>query len=98
MTLKLFLMAKLKIELSKDKTLITHISKFARFLGYDIIVTRNQSVRKDRNGVKKRYYSYNCKLYAPKEAWINKLKSLGVLKVQKNGVWIPTPHEYVLSF
>lgn len=86
-----FLMAKLKIELSKDKTLITHTSKFARFLGYDIIVTRNQSVRKDRNGVKKRYYSYNCKLYTPKEAWINKLKSLGVLKVQKNGVWIPTP-------
>lgn len=86
-----FLMAELKIELSTEKTLVTHTSKFARFLGYDIIIARDQTVRKDRNGVKKRYYAYNCKLYTPKEAWINKLKTLGVLKIQRNGVWIPVP-------
>ncbi len=86
-----FLMAELKIELSKEKTLITHTSKFARFLGYNITITRDQTVRKDCKGIKKRYYSYNCKLYTPKEAWINKLKSLGVLKIQRNGVWVPIP-------
>lgn len=67
-----FLKEKLKIELSMEKTLITHSGKFAKFLGYHVVVTRDKAVKRDKNGIKKRYYSYKCKLYIPKETWINK--------------------------
>ena len=36
----------LKMELSQEKTLITHSSETARFLGYDISVRRNGAARK----------------------------------------------------
>jgi group II intron reverse transcriptase/maturase len=36
----------LKMELSEEKTLITHSNKSARFLGYDFRVRRNDAVRK----------------------------------------------------
>lgn len=33
------------MELSEEKTLITHSSQFARFLGYDVRVRRDNSVK-----------------------------------------------------
>lgn len=39
--LKAFISETLKMELSEEKTLITHSSKYARFLGYDIRVRRS---------------------------------------------------------
>ncbi|MDM8101732.1 MULTISPECIES: reverse transcriptase domain-containing protein [Oceanobacillus] len=87
--LEQFLMKELKIELSREKTLITHTNKFAKFLGYNITISRDQTLRKDSKGVKKRYYSYNCRLYTPKSAWADKLKSLGALRIKKDGTWQP---------
>lgn len=87
--LEQFLMKELKIELSREKTLITHTNKFAKFLGYNITISRDQTLRKDSKGVKKRYYSYNCRLYTPKDAWVGKLKSLGALRIKKDGTWQP---------
>lgn len=84
-----FLKEKLKIELSIEKTLITHSSKFAKFLGYHLVVSRDKTIKKDKNGVKKRYYSHNCHLYVPKETWINKLKEIGALTIKQDGRWIP---------
>ena len=40
-----FIRDKLKMELSEDKTLITHSNQYARFLGYDVRVRRNQKVK-----------------------------------------------------
>jgi len=40
-----FISQSLKMELSAEKTLITHSSQYARFLGYDIRVRRNQELR-----------------------------------------------------
>src|SRR5699024_4408322 len=49
-----FLCERLDIKLSDEKTLITHSSKFARFLGYDIAISRNKSTKKYANGQKKK--------------------------------------------
>ena len=43
-----FLADELKLELSEEKTHITHSSKKVRFLGYDICVRRNQKVKGHR--------------------------------------------------
>lgn len=48
-----FISNRLKMELSDEKTLITHSSLFARFLGYDIRVRRNQSVKQGGNCTKR---------------------------------------------
>lgn len=45
-----FISGVLKMELSKDKTLITHSSEYARFLGYDVKVRRNGNTRKTTRG------------------------------------------------
>ena len=44
-----FICNELKMELSEEKTLITHSSNYARFLGYDVRVRRNNDVRKAGN-------------------------------------------------
>ncbi|HER2162517.1 TPA: group II intron reverse transcriptase domain-containing protein, partial [Streptococcus pyogenes] len=48
--LTVFLADKLKLELSAEKTLITHSKKNARFLGYDIRVARDWQTMKMPNG------------------------------------------------
>ena len=40
-----FISEKLKMELSEEKTLITHSNQYARFLGYDVRVRRDQTVK-----------------------------------------------------
>lgn len=40
-----FIRERLKMELSEEKTLITHSNQYARFLGYDIRVRRDQTVK-----------------------------------------------------
>ena len=41
-----FMSSELHMELSAEKTLITHSSKNARFLGYDVRVRRNNEIKK----------------------------------------------------
>lgn len=41
-----FIASTLKMELSDEKTLITHSNSYARFLGYDVRIRRNGDVRK----------------------------------------------------
>jgi group II intron reverse transcriptase/maturase len=40
----------LKMELSAEKTLVTHSNEYARFLGYDIRVRRNDKVKRTKSG------------------------------------------------
>jgi group II intron reverse transcriptase/maturase len=86
-TLTTFLRNELNLRLSEEKTLITHSSKPARFLGYDVVISRNKSARKCRDGITRKTNSYSCKLFVPKESWIGKLKDLGILKIKPDGTW-----------
>lgn len=84
-----FLQSQLKTELSMEKTLITHSSKFAKFLGYNLTISRDTESKTSKGGVQKRVYGANCRLYVPKDVWINKLKSLHALVISPSGRWQP---------
>ena len=61
----LFLADTLKLELSAEKTLITHSSTHVRFLGYDIGVRRSQEIKGFKNGRKARSLNYRVELLIP---------------------------------
>lgn len=94
--LKTFLKEHLKLELSDEKTLITHSKKNARFLGYDIRVVRDWHRRKMPNGTKKRKFNYQTKLFVPHEKYIQKLVQLNALKIGPNNGWKPVHRPYLV--
>ena len=55
----------LKMELSDEKTLITHSSQYARFLGYDIRVRRSQKIKPNGRGTTQRTLSNQLELAIP---------------------------------
>ena len=63
--LKEFLAERLKLELSDEKTKITHISNSARFLGYDVRVRRSNQLKKRSDGVIQRTLSQTVELIVP---------------------------------
>lgn len=82
--LAVFLKERLGLTLSAEKTKITHTGETARFLGYDISVSRSQEVKRLKNGVKSRIYYGVVKLYVPHEKWAAKLLSLGAIRIKKD--------------
>ncbi|RSK28016.1 group II intron reverse transcriptase/maturase [Bacillus sp. HMF5848] len=91
-----FLAINLKLELNAEKTLITHSTKNARFLGYDIRVARDWHRMKMPNGTKKRKFNYQTKLFVPHEKYIKKLINLGALKIGRNNGWKPIHRPYLV--
>ena len=94
--LKTFLKEHLKLELSNEKTLITHSKKNAHFLGYDIRVVRDWHRMKMPNGTKKRKFNYQTKLFVPHEKYIQKLVQLNALKIGSNNGWEPVHRPYLV--
>lgn len=82
--IKEFLISKLKLEMSESKTKITHTSDRARFLGYDITISRSQDTTKTARGHIQRCQSYVVKLLVPREKWINKLIEYKAIKIKIN--------------
>ena len=87
-----FLKQELNLTMSPEKTLITHGHDKARFLGYDITISKNQAVKKTKGGVK-RAYNGRVVLLLPKEKWMGKLQEYRALNIQKDGtgkeIWMP---------
>ena len=81
-----FLHEKLKLTLSQEKTIITHSSNRARFLGYDITVSRNQEIKRNKDGSRTRAYSGVVKLYVPHEKWEMKLREYGAIRIVKDKI------------
>lgn len=82
--LAIFLKEKLGLTLSAEKTKITHTSECARFLGYDIKVSRSQETKKLENGTKSRVYSAVVKLYTPFDKTMAKLLEVGAIRIKKD--------------
>lgn len=76
-----FLADELKLKLSDTKTKITHTGDRARFLGYDITISRDMTPKKLENGSRQRVYSYVAKLLVPREKWVNKLLEYKAMKI-----------------
>jgi hypothetical protein len=91
-----FIREQLHLEMSSEKTLITHGTDFAHFLGYDVTVSKDQNSVRTKSGNTRRSYVGKIKLYVPKEKWTKRLISYDALKINKdthNGnreVWEPT--------
>lgn len=88
-----FIGENLHLEMSAEKTLITHGNDFAHFLGYEITASSEQNSTRMKTGYTKRSYTGRIKLYVPKEKWLNRLLSYGALKinlVESKEVWEPT--------
>ncbi len=75
-----FLADKLKLVMSPEKTLITHGHDKARFLGYDITISRNPGTRRIAR-LQTRVRNGNVWLGVPKEKWVGKLQEYGVLQI-----------------
>ena len=67
---KIFLQKALKLEMSDTKTKVTHTGDRARFLGYDITVSRVQTLQKASNGRVQRCQTGVVKLYVPRQKWV----------------------------
>lgn len=63
--LSVFICGTLKMELSEEKTLITHSNQYARFLGYDVRVMRNGVIRPNGRGATQRTLSNRVELTVP---------------------------------
>lgn len=63
--LKEYLTEHLKLELSDEKTKITHSSDCARFLSYDVRVRRNNQLKKRSDGVIQRTLNLSVELLIP---------------------------------
>ena len=79
-----FMAEKLKLKLSDEKTKITHTGDRARFLGYDICVSREQLSIKKKDGITQRCQSYVVKLLVPREKWVGKLLEYKAIKMVTN--------------
>ena len=89
-----FLTDKLALELSDDKTLITHSEKSAKFLGYDIFVTKSNAQRRDKKGRLRRTYGKRIYLKVSTETIKKKLLEYKVLGFRiENGTEIWKPKE-----
>ena len=82
--IKAFLKNELKLEMSDAKTKVTHTGDRARFLGYDITVSRSQNLKKASNGKVQRCQTGVVKLLVPREKWVNKLMEYKAIKIKIN--------------
>uniref|UniRef100_UPI003FD75588 reverse transcriptase domain-containing protein n=1 Tax=Alistipes putredinis TaxID=28117 RepID=UPI003FD75588 len=90
--IKSFLSESLALELSEEKTLITHTSKSAKFLGYEITVTRNNHQRRDVQGRLRRTYGKRVRLNVSMATLRDKLLEYGAMEIKlRNGkeIWKP---------
>lgn len=70
--LKHFLADEYSLELSEEKTKITHTSEKVRFLGYDVAVRRDQTLKRKRNGKTGRTLLNTVELTVPLEDKVTK--------------------------
>ena len=89
----------LKMELSEDKTLITHSSKCARFLGYDVRVRRSGKIKRGGPGhVKMRTLNGGVELLVPLNDKIRQFVFTKGVAIQKeDGSMFPVHRKYLIG-
>lgn len=89
----------LKMELSEDKTLITHSSKCARYLGYDVRVRRSGKIKRGGPGhVKMRTLNGGVELLVPLNDKIRQFVFTKGVAIQKeDGSMFPVHRKYLVG-
>lgn len=80
--IKNFLSEKLALELSDEKTLITHTGNAAKFLGYEISVKKSNATRRNKNGVLRRASNKRIRLSIGKDTVKKKLLEYHALEIK----------------
>ena len=81
--IKVFIADTLHLELSDEKTLITHSEKKARFLGYDIYIRRSAATKRDKMGRLCRHLNGTVCLELPTEIMRKKLLDYGAMTIER---------------
>ncbi|HHD4764624.1 TPA: group II intron reverse transcriptase/maturase, partial [Streptococcus pyogenes] len=94
-----FINGQLKMTLSPEKTLITHSSNCARFLGYDIRVRRSQAIKRSgKSRIKKRTLNGSVELLIPFKDKIHSFLFNKGVDIQKNdGSYFPVHRKNILT-
>ena len=79
---KIFICEKLALELSDEKTLITHTEKAAKFLGYEISVRKSNATKRNANGKLMRAFNKRVRLMMGKDLIKNKLLEHYALEIK----------------
>ena len=87
--LRVFLQDRYHLELSVEKTKITHSAERIRFLGYDVAVRRSQEIKRRKDGVKERTLNNSVELTAPlQEKIMDYLFSNNIVEQRPDGeIW-----------
>ena len=80
--IKNFLADRLALELSDEKTLITHTEKSAKFLGYEIYVRKSNLTKRNKNGRIRRAFNKMVYLKLTTDVMKKKLLEYGVLEIK----------------
>ncbi len=99
---KRFLQEQLHLEMSEEKTMVTHASRPIRYLGYDFKVCRSRDMKRCKNGDMKRVWYGKVFLYMPKDKWIKKAMERGAIQVKRNNdtgkeMWRPMPRTDLMN-
>ena len=92
--IKKYLSEKLALELSDEKTLVTHSENAAKFLGYEINVRKSNETKRSANGALRRAYNKRIRLMIGKDVVKNKLlehRALEIIIHNGKEQWKPKP-------
>lgn len=93
-----FMREQLKLELSDEKTLITHAQDKAKFLGYEIFTRKSDAVKRNRDGVLKRDFNGAVVLTLNSAVIQKKLTEYNALEVRNidgKDIWWSKPRRYM---
>lgn len=95
-----YMSEKLKLELSDEKTLITHAQDKAKFLGYEVSVRKSEAKKRTKKGYLSRVFNGAVVLSVNIETARRKLSDYGALKIERpNGkdCWRSAAREYMIG-
>ena len=98
--IKNFLLDKLKLELSDEKTLITNGHDRAKFLGYEVTIRKTNKTRKNKKGIAIRSLDHKTVLLLPFEVMRDKLigyKAMKIVREKGKEKWESTSRPYLRS-
>ena len=93
-----FMREQLKLELSDEKTLITHAQDKAKFLGYEIFIRKSDAVKRNKDGVLKRDFNGAVVLTlnsAVKQKKLTEYNALEVRNIDGKDIWWSKPRRYM---
>lgn len=93
-----FMREQLKLELSDEKTLITHAQDKAKFLGYEIFIRKSDAVKRNKDGVLKRDFNGAVVLTLNSTVIQKKLTEYNALEVRNidgKDIWWSKPRRYM---